>query len=120
MPNNCDEMNEQMVLCESQYKLMNDDYKNYLNINIMKCSNIITYEGNIDLSQMTGNNNEICYMVNIVPLFHYLCIIQPQYERKLIFSKDSIFTQSSNQSTPWTFPSKPSSVFGTSEQNMIQ
>lgn len=111
IPNTWTDMMPQMVLCDSEFNKLNNNYKNHLDINIMKCANIIDYEGNIDMTMETGNDNEKCYMVNIVPLYHYLHIMEPLAEKIPVFNTD-LYDSKPIFNFKSEFASKPSITFG--------
>jgi hypothetical protein len=71
------DMKENMCLFNSQFEVLNKHFKGLLDINIMKISNIIIYDGFLDTHNITGIDNEKCYNLNIVLFFQYLVIAEP-------------------------------------------
>lgn len=81
-------MQQYMCLCQSKYEILNKDYNNFLDIDIMKIVGIIKYSGTLDLTSYKGKY-EICYYIDIIMLMQYLKLMKPYVEHRVSFD----FTQ---------------------------
>lgn len=120
LPDTFSEMEHYMCLCQSQFDRMNEDYNKHLDIDTMKFCDIIDFNDTLDLTDQTGNNNEMCYMVNIVLLYHYLKLMEPYKEnpnKKFLFGINSLY---SNVNKPNIFAKTPSVTFGTDTEMIME
>lgn len=108
------DMEQYMCLCQTKFDMLNTDFKGILNTNIMKISNIIRYDGELNMTNYTGNSAEKCYYLDIVLMRQYLRIMEPYVEPVKtnpfqLEEVDSIFgtnsnTPSYNSSSNYTSP----------------
>jgi hypothetical protein len=68
-------MEQNMIICETQLNIMNNNLNNLMDIDIMKPSGVIIDEGNLNMIDYTGNMVEKCYFVDILLLFHYIKLL---------------------------------------------
>jgi hypothetical protein len=73
--NEASQMQQNMIICETQFKNMNKELNELMDIDIMKPCSIIIDEGTLNMSDYTGNIEEKCYYVDIILLYLYIKLL---------------------------------------------